>query len=72
MAKEQILARKEREKKGRKSIAAVLGGAEFSGVEEKLFECLRTLRFEIAKEEKVPHTLYFLDKTLSHMWYCKA
>lgn len=72
MAKEQIPAReKSGKKKGRKSIAAVPGGAEFSGVEEKLFECLRTLRFEIAKEEKVPPYIVFSDKTLSHMCIVK-
>lgn len=72
MAKEQIPAReKSGKKKGRKSIAAVPGGAEFSGGEEKLFECLRTLRFEIAKEEKVPPYIVFSDKTLSHMCIVK-
>ena len=72
MAKEQIPAReKSGKKKGRKSIAAVPGGAEFTGVEEKLFECLRTLRFEIAKEEKVPPYIVFSDKTLSHMCIVK-
>jgi len=72
MAKEQIPAReKSGKKKGRKSIAAVPGGAEFTGAEEKLFECLRTLRFEIAKEEKVPPYIVFSDKTLSHMCIVK-
>lgn len=72
MAKEQIPAReKSGKKKGRKSIAAVPGGAEFTGGEEKLFECLRTLRFEIAKEEKVPPYIVFSDKTLSHMCIVK-
>ena len=34
-------------------------------------QCLRTLRFEIAKEEKVPPYIVCSDKTLSHMCIVK-
>lgn len=39
--------------------------------EEKLFEALRTLRMEIAREEKVPPYIVFSDKTLAHMCVIK-
>ena len=72
MAKEQEHpAKAKSEKKGRKKLASVPGGTEFTGEEEKLFECLRTLRFEIAKEEKVPPYIVFSDKTLAHMCMIK-
>ena len=35
--------------------------------DETLFERLRTLRSEIAREEKVPPYIVFSDKTLVHM-----
>lgn len=40
---------------------------ELSGSDELLFERLRGLRTEIAKEEKVPPYVVFSDKTLTHM-----
>ena len=39
--------------------------------EETLFETLRALRAEIAKEEKVPPYIVFSDRTLVHMCLVK-
>ena len=41
------------------------------GDSEPLFEKLRELRMEIAKEEKVPPYIVFSDKTLTHMCIVK-
>ena len=69
MAKEQEqVAKARKEKKGRKSAVA---GAELSEAEETLFEKLRALRAEIAREEKVPPYIVFSDKTLAHMCILK-
>lgn len=57
-------------RKGRKGLAAA-GGAEFTEAEETLFEKLRAVRTEIAKEEKVPPYIVFSDKTLTHMCIMK-
>ena len=57
-------------RKGRKGLAAA-GGAEFTEAEETLFEKLRAVRTEIAKEEKVPPYIVFSDKTLTHMCIVK-
>ena len=54
-------------KKGRRSV----GGADFSSREESLFEKLRLLRMETAREEKVPPYIVFSDKTLTHMCIVK-
>ena len=51
------------EKKGRKKTAA----AGLSQADESLFERLRALRMEIAREEKLPPYIVFSDKTLLHM-----
>ena len=61
-------------RKGRKGLAAGLsgpGGAEFTEADETLFEKLRAVRTEIAKEEKVPPYMVFSDKTLTHMCIVK-
>ena len=74
MAKEQehpAKVKSEKGKKSRKGLAAGLGGAQFTEHEEALFEKLRTLRAEIAKEEKVPPYIVFSDKTLTHMCVVK-
>lgn len=66
MAKEQERAPKEAgAKKAGKSKAA--GMADFGETEETLFERLRGLRAEIAREEKVPPYIVFSDKTLASM-----
>ena len=72
MAKEQERQEKdktqgEKEKNRRKGQAAGLAGEAFTDYEERLFEKLRALRLEIAKEEKVPPYIVFSDKTLTHM-----
>lgn len=69
MAKEQEHAAKEKsEKKPKKSKTA---GADLSAADEALFDKLRILRSEIAKEEKVPPYIVFSDKTLVHMCVVK-
>lgn len=69
MAKEQEHVGKEKsEKKSKKSKMA---GVELSETDEALFGKLRTLRSEIAKEEKVPPYIVFSDKTLVHMCMVK-
>lgn len=72
MAKEQERRGKdkaegEKGKKGRKGMAAGLAGGAFTEKDEMLFEKLRSLRLEIAREEKVPPYIVFSDKTLTHM-----
>lgn len=74
MAKEQEHSDKPkaaRGKKVRKGLAAGLSEAEFTEADERLFEILRLLRTEIAKEEKVPPYIVFSDKTLTHMCLVK-
>ena len=70
MAKEM-----EREKKPKKTAARKAGrkdgGAGLGEKEETLFETLRALRAEIAKEEKVPPYIVFSDRTLVHMCLVK-
>ncbi|PNV62097.1 DNA helicase RecQ [Clostridium sp. chh4-2] len=65
MAKEQEHVAKEKsEKKPKKSKMA---GVDLSAADEEVFDKLRALRSEIAKEEKVPPYIVFSDKTLVHM-----
>lgn len=72
MAKEQEhQAKEKKEKKSRKGTAAGLAGADFTEADEQLFEVLRRLRMEIAREEKVPPYIVFSDKTLTHMCIVK-
>ena len=69
MAKEQeAAAGRRKEKKTKKSGTA---GLELTLQEEELFEKLRMLRAEIAREEKVPPYIVFSDKTLTHMCVVK-
>lgn len=74
MAKEQTRPAKAAGKKSRKGLppgAAGLAGGDLNEAEETLFEKLRALRSEIAKEEKVPPYIVFSDKTLTHMCILK-
>ncbi len=65
IAKEQEPVEKVKsQKKIKKSSASAL---ELTEGEAALFEALRALRMEIAKEEKVPPYIVFSDKTLVHM-----
>lgn len=69
MAKEEIHKPKaEKKKRGRKGMAQ---GVDFTEADETLFEKLRTLRRQIAAEEKVPPYMVFSDKTLTHMCIVK-
>lgn len=70
MAKEQQRLSKETvdRKKGK---SRAKGAAAMSQEEETLFERLRALRTELAREEKVPPYLVFSDKTLVHMCLVK-
>ena len=62
MAKDQEKTEKTAVKKKKKTAGVLL-----SNEQEALFEKLRQLRMEIAKEEKVPPYIVFSDKTLVHM-----
>lgn len=63
--------RGEKAKQSRKDAAAGFSREEFAEKEERLFEKLRALRTEIAREEKVPPYIVFSDKTLVHMCMVK-
>lgn len=74
MAREQEHPAKEKSAKGKKSrkgLAAGLSDAAFTEREEALFEKLRLLRTELAREAKVPPYMVFSDKTLTHMCVIK-
>lgn len=77
MAKEQEHPAKvksskaEKAKQNRKGMAAGFSKEEFTEREEQLFENLRALRAQIAREEKVPPYIVFSDKTLVHMCMIK-
>lgn len=66
MAKEQ--KHEAKEARAKRSKAA---GVSLPEADEELFEKLRKLRSQIAKEEKVPPYLVFSDKTLVHMCIIK-
>ncbi len=70
MAKEMPRSGKASGEKGKKS-RKIPGTEAFSPKEESLFEALRNLRMEIAREEKVPPYIVFSDKTLTHMCILK-
>ena len=71
LVKEQNNSEKETPKKSRKKKNTLAGTGEFTESEETLFETLRRLRAQIAKEEKVPPYIVFSDKTLTHMCIVK-
>ena len=64
-------SREEKAKKNRRDMAAGFSREEFTQQEETLFERLRALRTEIAREEGVPPYIGFSDKTLVHMCVVK-
>lgn len=66
MAKEQEKTEKTAVKKKKKTAGVLL-----SNEQETLFEKLRQLRMEIAKEEKIPPYIVFSDKSLVHMCQVK-
>lgn len=66
MPKEQET--KKKDKRSRLPKSAV---GELSEEDEPLFQKLRTLRLEIAREEKIPPYMVFSDKTLIHMCILK-
>lgn len=69
LAKEpERIAGSEASAKGNRKKHTTVPGTE---VENGLFETLRELRMEIAKEEKVPPYIVFSDKTLTHMCMIK-
>ena len=69
MAREQERVPKEVKEKKAKTKAA--GAASLNDQETELFERLRALRMETAREEKVPPYVVFSDKTLVHMCILK-
>lgn len=66
MPKEQELRKKEKRSRLSKASAGELGEQD-----EALFQRLRALRLEIAREEKIPPYMVFSDKTLIHMCILK-
>ena len=62
IGKEREIVKKEKKLKKTKKAARNKGYGE---VDEQLFDALRTLRTEIAKDEKVPPYIVFSDKTLT-------
>ncbi len=66
MAKEQEKGSKADSRGHKRKISAAVDGQD-----ENLFEKLRALRMEIAREEKVPPYIVFSDKTLAHMCVVK-
>lgn len=64
MAKEAEHPARVKKEKNRKGMVQ---RAELTEKDGNLFDVLRTLRSEIAREEKVPPYIVFSDKTLSHM-----
>lgn len=68
MAREQ--PRRSEEKKNKGSKSSVTAGA-LKEEDESLFQRLRQLRTEIAREEKVPPYIVFSDKSLVHMCILK-
>ena len=71
LAKESDRETKEVKTKSKKNKAGILGKEQFTKNEESLFERLRGLRTEIAREEKIPPYIVFSDKTLTHMCMVK-
>lgn len=71
MAKEEEHPAKIKKEKRTRGATAGLAGHELTKEEEALFERLRALRTEIAREEKVPPYIVFSDKTLVHMCMLK-
>lgn len=69
MAKEQ--EKRSKEKKPEKTKKGPAGAGSLKDEEMQLFEKLRMLRTEIAREEKVPPYIVFSDKTLIHMCILK-
>lgn len=68
LAKETERSGPAKEKRSKKSQP---GQESFTEKEKSLFEQLRALRSEIAREEKVPPYIVFSDKTLTHMCVVK-
>ena len=66
MPKEQEPRKKEKRSRLSKSAVGELGEQD-----EPLFQRLRALRLEIAREEKIPPYMVFSDKTLIHMCILK-
>lgn len=71
MAKEEEHPAKVKKEKRSKKGAAGFPDYEFTEKEETMFERLRALRTQIAREEKVPPYIVFSDKTLMHMCILK-
>jgi ATP-dependent DNA helicase RecQ len=68
LAKKQELVKKEKKVK---KLAKGRKGKSYTEIDQELFELLRNLRTEIAKEEKVPPYIVFSDKTLAELCHAK-
>lgn len=66
LAQEEEHPAKKKTRGGKKSLTS-MAAAGLSGEDGRLFEALRALRLEIAREEGVPPYIVFSDKTLVHM-----
>lgn len=71
LAKEQPKRVSAEKKPKRSRSLAGMAGTALEEEDEPLFQRLRTLRMEIAREEKVPPYIVFSDKTLVHMCILK-
>lgn len=65
------MARDQKPEEKAKKPKSKLLGTELSEADEGLFNCLRSLRSEIAKEERIPPYMVFSDKSLAHMCVLK-
>ena len=64
---ECVLFRQPRPVRGRKARPARRSDASWEGVDESLFEALRTLRLELARQRGVPPYVIFHDQTLREL-----
>lgn len=65
------MARDQKPEEKAKKPKSKLLGTELSEADEGLFNRLRSLRSEIAKEERIPPYMVFSDKSLAHMCVLK-
>lgn len=64
---EPVVMKMAKDKEPEAKVKSGKAGMESKDVEQNVFEKLRALRMEIAREEKVPPYIVFSDKTLTYM-----
>lgn len=67
MGKEKVIIKLPKEEEKVTSVKTKKGKKDFTDIDNKLFELLRSYRIEIARKEKVPPYIIFSDKTLMDM-----